>query len=44
METNGYVQLFEEVKARVGSDEVALAIVEQVGKDTGRVPRAGNGV
>ena len=44
MEANGYVELFEEVKARVGSDEVALAIVEQVGKDN-RVERmqSGNG-
>lgn len=33
MEASGYVQLFEEVKTRVGSDDVALGIVEQVGKD-----------
>ena len=38
MEANGYVELFEDLKARVGSDDVALAIVEQVGKDS-RVER-----
>lgn len=44
MEANGYVVLFENVKSRVGSDDVALAIVEQVSKDA-RVERmnAGNG-
>lgn len=44
MEANGYVELFENVKSRVGSDDVALAIVEQVGKDA-RVERmnVGNG-
>lgn len=44
MEANGYVELFEDLKARVGSDDVALAIVEQVGKDN-RVERmqAGTG-
>lgn len=42
MEANGYVELFENVKAKVGSDEVALAIVEQVGKDE-RVERMQSG-
>ena len=38
MEANRYVELFEDLKTRVGSDDVALAIVEQVGKDN-RVER-----
>ena len=38
MEANGYVELYEELKAKVGSEDVALAIVEQVGKDN-RVER-----
>ena len=33
MGVDRYVELFEKVKARVGSDEVATVILEQVGKD-----------
>ena len=43
MEANGYLELFERVKAKVGSDEVALAVVEQVGKDNRVEKMYGNG-
>ena len=33
-----YAQLYEQVKSRVGSDEIAAVILDQVGKD-GRVER-----
>jgi len=36
MEVDRYVNLFQSVKARVGSDEVAAVILDQIGKD-GRV-------
>ena len=36
METDEYVSVFNAVKAKVGSDEVAAVILDQVGKD-GRV-------
>ena len=29
-----YVEIFEDAKRRVGNDEAAIAIVEQIGKDT----------
>ena len=38
MEANGYVELFEEVKGRVGDDQVALGILQEIGKD-GRVEK-----
>ena len=36
MEVESYVELYKEVKAKVGSDEIAAVILDQVGKD-GRV-------
>ena len=39
---NDYVQLFESIRSRVGNDDVALAIVEQLGKDH-RVEQMRNG-
>ena len=39
---NEYVQLFESIRSRVGNDDVALAIVEQIGKDH-RVEQMRNG-
>ena len=29
-----YVDLFEEVRGKVGDDQIAIALVEQVGKDS----------
>ncbi|MFG0285167.1 MAG: hypothetical protein ACF8R7_12155 [Phycisphaerales bacterium JB039] len=40
------LELFEQVKERVGSDEVAIALVQEVGKDlrTAMMRHAGNGL
>ena len=33
MDVENYVKVFEQVKSRVGSDEVAAVILDQIGKD-----------
>ncbi len=38
MEVDKYIELYGQVKANVGSDEIAAVILDQVGKD-GRVER-----
>ena len=43
MEVEKYVELYGQVKSRVGSDEIAAVILDQVGKD-GRTERMNNSV